>query len=128
MKTWEMIKELTENPNKKFKAINSNYPNDGTSILTSVINGDIVFEKENIGTLTMISLETIYKEVKEPVNFMEVLERVSNNLHTRITLHDEARERTYAVRSLSGILRDLDEEFDSREIAKILLEGKWYIE
>ncbi|OZV10758.1 hypothetical protein CIW83_18225 [Tissierella sp. P1] len=126
MKTWEVIKELTENPNKKFrrKELNSYVTVEGGMI---VWRGEFQRgQKMEIGFIDKRDSE--WEEVKEPVNFMEVLERVSNNLHTRISLHDEARERIYAVRSLSGILRDLDEEFDSREIAKILLEGKWYIE
>ncbi|CAK7069613.1 hypothetical protein [Tissierella sp.] len=120
MKTWEMIKELTENPKKKFK--NKNIP----YIVVACNSINLLVNEE--GNYINVPFDAEWEEVKEPVSFIQVLERVKNNLSTRITLHDEARERIYAIRSLSGILRDLDEEFDSKEISKILLEGKWYIE
>ncbi|WP_353097710.1 hypothetical protein [Tissierella praeacuta] len=130
MKTWEMIKELSENPEKKFKAINNNYPNDENSIITSVGNGDIVFEKANTGILAVISLGTVYEEVKEPVSFIEAVKAL-NSGKTIYVKHGEEFEYTemfspagsqtdwgYAMKQQQGYAIDTG----------LILYGEWYIE
>ena len=65
MKTWEMIKELTEHPKKKFKAINENRQIE--------IHGDTLINSFSMTNfiITTKNLNWKWEEVREPVTWKE---------------------------------------------------------
>lgn len=74
MKTWEMVKELTENPEKKFTYIGDGeigmVENIGGAILVTEINSNPINETLKLNSFT-IGLD--WREVKEPVSFMRAV-------------------------------------------------------
>ena len=67
MKTWEMIKELTENPEKKFKEKSFGQVEMFKGYLVQSSNMDIIVINKDI-------LEKEWEEVKEPVTWKEAFE------------------------------------------------------
>ena len=69
MKTWEMIKELTENPKKKFIS------HKGTSceMLAQIKHGCLYIE-DRLRGFTSIDMERKWEEVKEPVSWKKAFE------------------------------------------------------
>ena len=61
MKTWEMIKELTENPKKKFRL-------KGNNVVLEVVDGEI-----DLTDIDWVLLDDEWEEVKEPVDFMTAI-------------------------------------------------------
>ena len=122
MKTWEMIKKISENPEKKFKSkdfgqveMHSGCLVDSEFMECILVDSDF-FRAE-------------WEEVKEPVNFMDVL-RESNNKSIRFKLEhnlfiDHATDRKF---TLSVFLNYIGHEYISSDVADILLNGKFYIE
>ena len=107
-KTWEMIKELTENPNKIFK-------NQYGEEIRVLPDNDLFFEGEN--GYNFISITDEWEEVKEPVTFMEAI-----NIGKCIkpaTWDTDYWDLSLLMHALS----DYDDE-DIREI----INGEWYIE
>lgn len=123
MKTWEMIKELTENPNKKFRATNKNYPIDRNTIV-SVSDGDIVFKNTIMGAVKLISLLTVFEEVKEPVSFMEAIKSLDEGK----TVYCEVDNRKFTYKQPKHILPKFVQKKLGCISIKEILEGKWYIE
>lgn len=66
MKTWEMVKELTENPKKKFVS----HKGTKCEMLAQIKHGCLYIEDKLRG-LTSIDMERNWIEVKEPVNWQE---------------------------------------------------------
>jgi hypothetical protein len=131
MKTWEMIKELTENPGKKFVSDKgyggselTAYVEDGIIKFVYAGFGDQCPPKPSMGT---ISLSRSWEEVKEPVSFTEVLEAVKKKYDTEITFENNKHEISFERNSLEYILWILSDNWDSQEIADILLNSKFYI-
>lgn len=141
MKIWEMIKELSENPNKKFS-----YKGAQSNSYVTVEDGKIVWrgdlqngQEMAIGFIDERDRE--WEEVKEPVSFMEAIEsgkkiRVEHNNIQRIA--DESLNsnftRTLKLNIdgkylLSNFLIQAIAYYSSKEIFEdIILNGKWYIE
>lgn len=117
MKTWEMIKELTENPEKKFirKGDPLEISVDGLNYLRWESGHDY------------INLEHEWKEVKKPVSFMEVV-RACKNEYIAIGLSCEKYDIEFARWTLDAVLYDLAENYEDGDLAEIILNGKWYIE
>lgn len=71
MKTWKMIKELTENPDKEFKMKNE-------KIIVTVSNfkddGEIVWYN-NLPGHYHITISDEWEEVKEPADFITAVKR-----------------------------------------------------
>lgn len=124
MKTWEMIKELTDNPGKKFKS-NSR---DKTIIATANKSDGIDFLDLYNCQLANIGLDREWEEVKEPLSFIELLEVVKKKYDTDITFENNRHEVSFERNSLEYILSILSDRWDSQEIADILLNSEFYIE
>lgn len=128
METWKMIKELTENPDKKFMYITAGeigtVENIGGAILLTEING-----REENKALKLHSgfMKQDWQEVKEPVEFAEVLKNrdVFSVEHEFISKSNlgEVFKNMY----LDEFLVQLNRHFSNDGIRKILLEGKFYI-
>lgn len=69
MKTWEMIKELTENPDKKFRRVGED-----RELYVGVYNNFVAWEGdyalETGGEPFEIYTDLEWEEVKQPVDFM----------------------------------------------------------
>lgn len=128
MKTWEMIKELTENPDKKFISRNTgifaelkayhfigNYQNKTIEIINN----------ETQKPITLHHLDREWEEVKEPVDFMTA---VSSGKYIKVEHHLTTYEEYWYYRRLDLLMLDLADSFNEGEFAEILENGKWYIE
>lgn len=122
MKTWEMIKELTENPSKIFKAL-------GNEHLRVWVDGStITFLNTSQSCDYYPSTKWEWEEVKEPVTFIEVLEQVKNDNLMIVSFKHKELTFDYARCTLDYVLSNLSKFYESDVIARLLLEGKWYIE
>lgn len=122
MKTWEMIKELMEHPEKKFKSISDRY---GDRVAFANDFECIVQEDKYGNAIPSIVIHREWEEVKEPVDFMEVVKNgglftVKHKLFHSSNAFDEINLKEFA--------EELCDEFTHAEIKQILLEGKFYIE
>lgn len=118
MKTWEMIKELTEDPEKVFIS-NKNRR------IEVLPDGYLYFPEEDDN---YIDLFGEWEEGKKPVDFMKLLSIVkSNGDFSNVDFHYE--DEVFKECNLYYILRELAEKCtDDRELAHYVLNGKWYIE
>lgn len=119
-----MIKELTENPERKFRCINNKYPNDKNNIIVTVRNGNLVFLKETVGVLAMISLESVYEEVKEPITFMDAMQLLSEGK----TVYCDIEGCRYIYNQPDEKLFELKAMYSGGLSLGEILEGKWYIQ
>lgn len=119
MKTWEMIKELTENPNKKF--VNAF----GHIVEHSKPKG-IVFSKPK--SLTHISLNDEWEEIKEPVSFIKAVEsgKKIKVEHDFIDGDIDYLEENYV--SLDEMFWELGENLSGDGVRDVITNGKFYIE
>jgi hypothetical protein len=119
MKTWEMIKELIENPDKKFKTLTND---DSESYVTTENSIAIWRGADNYGQPLCVAVGKAdcyeWEEVKEPVSFMEAL-----NNGNRIRPESWRSEHYLDIDDLLYEISDMDEE----EIRQ-LLNGEWYTE
>jgi hypothetical protein len=126
MKTWEMIKELTENPNKKFAKKDS-----AKNSYVTIANGAVVWlGKEQNGQnfrVTLLSNDG-WEEVKEPVSFMEALEEVRNNPNIKLSLFYKVKGIKTDSVPLDELLLRLGADFYNATIVEILLGSEFYIE
>lgn len=116
MKTWEMIKELTENPEKIFRNQN------GERI--SVLSGNELYFDDGYKNIYLCDE---WEEVKEPVDFMEALKsckRVSvehPNLFDMPVIYKKNA-------SIATVINYIFESYSDALVREIILNGKWYIE
>lgn len=133
MKTWEMVKELTEHPEKKFKSIHEDQSIAPTFAVVEI--GGIMF-KNSLGESTALYYigsdwrwEEVKEPVKEPVTFMEVLEAVDESEgDILLTIENEDYEEKIKSETLDVILARLANAHLDTGVASILLNSKWYIE
>ena len=115
MKTWQMIKELTENPGKKFKRV-------GDQLEVSVDIDDSLLWKSGCSPF---NINHVWEEVKEPISFMEVVKSGKG-----FTVRHELiqRKSDFENLDLCDFTLELADIFYPEQIQEILLEGKFYIE
>lgn len=120
MKTWEMIKALTGNPKKKFK-------NQYGEEIRVLADNDLFFD--GVDGHNYISITDEWEEVKEPVDFMEVLKRIKDSDgDIRLMLINDLYEVEIKNKTFDKVLYHLSIDYLDTSIADILLNGKWYIE
>lgn len=110
MKTWEMIKQLTENPNKEFKR-----ELDGLHIKTNE-DGELIWDNG----YQFIRLDHEWKEIKKPVSFMEAVASGK-----RIKLEHEDGGEKYVT--LDYFLASISGRFMQNELRDLLLRGTFYV-
>lgn len=111
MKTWEMIKELTENPNKEFvRKI------DGMHIKTNK-HGELIWDNGH----QFIRLEQQWEELKTPVDFITAV-KSGKNISVRFS------GANYSAMSLPNLFYELQQDYSHNVISQIILNGKWFIE
>lgn len=114
-KTWEMIKELSENPDKKFKS------KDG--IIVYNLGCGIYFDNDEGKRIEYaINIYDKWKEVKEPVTWQEAIQAWVEGKTIYCILQDNQDSYKY-IYSGTG--------FRNNKICisrKEIVEGNWYIE
>lgn len=120
MGTLEMIKELTENPEKKFVNIL------GHIVEHSKTKG-IVFSRPK--GLTCINLNDKWEEVVEkPVSFMEAVESGKKIQVEHDFIDDDIDYLGEKYASLDVLLWELGEKLSDDEVQDVIMNGKFYIE
>ena len=115
MKTWEMIKELTENPEKRFGR------EDGLIVGTDDC-GLLHWESGR----RYLSIDDKWEEVRKSVLFIEVV--IAAKKGNRVGLDYDKFSLEFAKWELGDLLIALAEDFVNEDLAEIILKGKWYIE
>ena len=119
MKTWQMIKELTENPEKEFTR-----KSDGLHIKTNKYE-ELVWDSG----YQFLRLHHDWEEIKKPVTFMEAItsgKKISVQCAIE-TYEGKGKLRDIYYRQPNEMLRALAGYGDEVAIY-IILNGKWYIE
>ena len=118
MNTWEVLRELTENPTKRFT-----YPSAKQGSYVTREGDRVVWRGEGQeGQELWVHLgDGEWYEVLVPVTFMEAVES-----GCKIRCEGE-RYRQYYFRDLNSTLINLS-GCPIRDIRDIILNGKWYIE
>lgn len=119
MKTWEMIKELTENPEKIFK---NQY---GVEIRVLPDN-DLFFGGE-IGH-NFIGITDEWEEVKDPVTFIDALKSGKRVMIKHQDLDGELSYMSEIYNEIDDVMYNISNYFTAEGVREILLNGKWYIE
>jgi len=114
MKTWQMIKELTENPHKEFVR-----ELDGLHIKTNK-DGELIWDNG----YQFIRLGHTWKEVKKAVDFMTAL----NSRKFVKVEHDLIKPNYIKYERLDLLMLKLAESFTNADFTEIIEDGKWYIE
>ena len=121
MKTWEMIKALTENPEKKFKGkiLGQAELYEGILVWSSSME-DVVISN------TLLKME--WEEVKEPVSFIEAVESEKKIRVEHEYLDGSLETLTTNYHGIDDVLYTIGNCFDGDGVRDIILNGKWYIE
>ena len=132
MKLWEVLKELEENPKKRFKSIKR--MSDVESVLWIGSNDYLYLERKKLDGTKLpvdkssggfngnINIYADWQEVKQPVTWQEAIEAWMNGKTIGVTQKD-IEKRFYEGKDY--LLRDQHGDSVSEdEIA----EGTWYIE
>ena len=111
MKTWEMIKELTENPSKEFtrKA-------DGLHIKTNKY-GELIWDRG----YQFLRLHNDWEEIKKPVDFITA---IKSGKYVGV----EYSGAKYKEINLPNLFYELQKDYSDKVIRQMILNGKWYIE
>ena len=117
MKTWEMIKELTENPKKVFKVICEESQQETT---VSINYGEITTQGYQ-----QLFTDDEWEEVKQPVSFMEAVASEQRLLYINPNDSADARGGYYA---LDEFLQLLGRTHTDDGVADLILNGEFYIE
>lgn len=127
MKTWEMIKELTENPNKKFT-----YDRATKGSYATVVHGNVVWQgKDRKGQPVAIAVnKDDWEEIKNPISFMEAVKSGKLiRLEGPIKYHIENYYDFYKhYHFIDDFLIRLCNDFSPSEVQEILISGEFYIE
>lgn len=127
MKTWEMIKELTENPNKRFRSLTDSSRREERKIAKS--DGKVLIHI-NDGSRLVVYLNEEWEEVKQPVSFMEAVASgkkiKAKGFVQTVKMENVSRFQSYL--SLEGFLKELTNTFSSYHIRQVLTDCEFYIE
>ena len=121
MKTWEMIKELTENPEKKFKEKSFGQVEMFKGYLVQSSNMDIIVINKDI-------LEKEWEEVKEPVSFIDVLRSGKKVMIKHQDIDGELSYMSETYNDIDDVMYNISNYFTAEGVREILLNGEWYIE
>jgi len=115
MKTWEMLKELTENPNKRFRL-----PSWDKDEFITGGGRDIVGHEGQMYVLGHNCIDDGWEEVPTEVTWQEAIEAWANGKDIKSVIYDEEifyKHEDGHLEDQNGDAISLDE----------LTEGKWYI-
>lgn len=126
MKTWEIWEQMDKNPDKmmgkKFRRTDA----DVTAEASKSIDGTMGLFIDDC-RLTGLTGFDEWKEIKEPVSFMGLMEEVRKRPNTIFDYTND--DVGYCFRGYLRIfLYDIVNHFFNKDIAKIISEGEFYIE
>jgi hypothetical protein len=130
LKTWEMIKALTENPKLKFKNTSHIATVDGAGWLRLEFLGG--FESSGpSGNLSLARGNDEWKLVQEPVDFMKAITAYATGKTIRCEVlnpkTNDISEYHY-IPDGDKFGEIISDEFESGISLREILEGAWYIE
>ncbi len=117
MKTWEMIREIIENPKKKYRHVND------TNKYVEFKNNRLVWNGHGqLGQAMIVTAtdENEWEEVEEPVDFITA---IKSGKHVGV----EYSGAKYEEMSLPDLLYELQQDYSDKTIRQMILNGKWYI-
>ncbi len=117
MKTWEMIKELTENPEKIFRNQN------GEGI--SVLSGNELYFDDGYKNIYLCDE---WEEVKESVSFIDALRSGKKVMIKHQDLDGELSYMSETYNEIDDVMYNISNYFTAEGVREILLNGEWYIE
>lgn len=122
-----MIKELTEDPSKKFR----NKTDHDLVVQVHKYAGIIQYEIDGHGL--SFELDDRWEEIKEPVDFMTALNsckkvRIKHELIDRAFVREFAKKLGMKYTNMTSVINKLSEVFTTEELSDIIQNGKWYIE
>lgn len=116
MKSWEMIRELSENPKKKFKR-----KTDGLEIRSMC--GRFNWEPG----YTFLGVADEWEEIKESVSFLDVVRAGTKGY--LISVKHEGMAISYQDWYFKPLMMELGKELESEEeLLELIKNGEWYIE
>ena len=125
MKLWEVLKELEENRDKKYKMVSKfgkiheiGLDNNGYYAFSSIFDGKNIDDKPSGGFSGNVYRDADWKEVKQPVTWQEAIEAWANG--KRIKYENERGCLTYSGNTLKDEIGPL--------ASYQLTTGTWYIE
>ena len=130
MKFWEMIKELTENPEKKFKS--------QSGILVKVEDGVLTWQgvsgwKTSKAIVGLGLFDAEWEEVKEPVSFIEAVKTGKRIKPCRI-IPKHFTGGIHGIALRLGEFQDLPKaiyslmDYSNKEIEEYITNIKWHVE
>lgn len=120
MKTWEVIKVLTDDPSKKFERVGDKVK---FKLSSKIDAGQVIGHYlEGLNTsYESIRLDDDWELVREPVDFMTAVKELKNG--KTIESHSPFGKRRY--KPFQDVLED---QHGTSVSSHEILEGKWYIE
>ena len=113
LKTWEMIKELTENPNKEFVR-----KVDGLHIKTNE-DGELIWDNG----YQFMRLNHEWEEIKKPVDFMTAIQsekpmqEILLNIANKLGKYEDIGLEPHEIQTLLGRLEKYEWKYGSAERA-----------
>lgn len=117
MKTWEMIRELSEDPKKKFKSKQFGQVELYLNHLVQVQNMDCIITTNDF-------FKAEWEEVEEPVSFIEA---IGSGKKIKAIHEFTKKDGCDRYMTLSNLLLELS-QYSSYEMRDIILNGEFYIE
>ena len=117
MKTWEMLKELTENPKKRFRLTTAG---GSWGDYELYVSGKDIVNNQNFSGTCSLSLNDDWEEVQTEVTWQEAIEAWANGHDIKSIIYGEEifyKHEDGHLEDQNGDAVSLDE----------LTEGKWYI-
>ena len=151
MKTWEMIKELTENPQKEFKGVArfdwDNFEYSKIVFKTKIVDGNLITEAtyyvgrdeilngnkiiNGILTDTLEVLSADWTEIKKkPVDFITAIESGCKLKVEHPFIREEYEKEQFSnhYKYFTELFEIFGKSWDEHDVRKVLLEGNWYID
>lgn len=133
MKLWEVLKELEENRDKKYKMVSRfgkiheiGLDNNGYYAFSSIFDGKNIDDKPSGGFSGNVHRGADWQEVKQPVPWQEAIEAWANWKTIKCVHYGE----NYVFEGRSVFLAT-DEHVEPSNVEpskKMILDGTWYIE
>lgn len=121
MKLYDVMKKWATDPDERFYCYQ-------TDEIWRLEGNDMMNEEDEIRVVNKYTLNFNFEEIKEPVTFMEAVE---SGKRIKV-MHDNCLSLSEGYQTLSDLLdeivNEIGYELGSEYVARILTEGKFYVE
>ena len=122
MKLYDVMKKWATNPDERFYCYQ-------TDEIWRLEGNGMKNEEDETRAVNEYTLNFDFEEIKEPIHFYEVLERVSTSKDgIKLTMIEKERNIKLENTTLSTIFNILGDKYFSNTQADILLKSDWYVE